>query len=262
MTESKLKIDARRNRIRDLLLHEGRVDVNTLSDQLHVTQVTIRNDLAVLEREGYLLRTQGGAVRLPSAADGAAEPDASAQNAAQKRAIGTAVASLIRDGDTLFINSGTTSEYIAEALKIRRGLNVVTNSLHVASILGEIPTFRVLLIGGEINARFGFTHGGDTQEQLSKYQADWAILSVDGVSAHSGVTTHHAEEAVIDRMMARAAKHRLITADSSKIGRAGFSRICECGPELTLVTDAGGDPEALTQLTRCGMIIHQAERQG
>ena len=258
LSESKLKIDARRKRIRDILQQEGRVDVNMLSDALRVTQVTIRNDLAVLEREGYLLRTQGGAVRIPAAVADTAE-NAAIQNAKQKQAIGATVARMIKDADTLFINSGTTSEYIAQALKIRRELNVVTNSLKVASILGSVPTFRVLLVGGEINTQFGFTHGGDAQDQLGKYQADWAILSVDGISAQGGVTTHHAQEAVIDRMMVQASKRWIIAADSSKIGRAGFSRVCECSTErMVLVTDGDGDPQALAQLTRCGVAVHRA----
>lgn len=259
LPDSKLKIDARRKKIQELLRQEGRVSVTALSDILQVTPVTIRNDLAMLEQDGYLIRTQGGAIRIPAGAQNASgSQDGAVEHIHQKQAIGAQVARLIRDGDTLFINSGTTSEYIAAALKVRRNLNIVTNSLKVASALGDVPTFRVLLVGGEINARFGFTHGGDAQEQLSKYQADWAILSVDGISARLGVTTHHAEEAVIDRMMVASSKHRIIAADSSKIGRAGFSRICECGGELTLVTNGGGDPQALELLIECGVDIRYA----
>ena len=130
--------------------------------------------------------------------------------------------------------------------------------MKVATILGAVPSFRVLLVGGEINARDGFTHGGDAQEQLSKYQADWAILSVDGISARGGVTTHHAEEAVIDRMMVSAAKRPVIAADSRKLGRAGFSRVCECKEGLTLVTNTGADAEAARLLTESGVEVFYA----
>ena len=78
---------------------------------------------------------------------------------------------------------------------------------------------------------------------------------MDGVSARGGITTHHAEEAVIDRMMAAGARQRLIVADSSKIGKAGFSRVCECSNLLTLVTNTGGEPEALAQLEETGVSI-------
>lgn len=259
MTGSKLKIDIRREKILEQLRLEGKVSVTELSRDLDVTPVTIRSDLAVLEQEGCLMRVQGGAVRVP---DKHSEyPAASAEaviHSEQKKAIGAAVAGLIRDGDTLFINSGTTSESVASALSVRRNLNIVTNSIRVAEKLGMIPSFRVLLVGGEINAQYGFTHGGDAQEQLSRYQADWAVLSVDGISARGGITTHHAEEVVIDRMMADGAKNKLIVADQSKIGRAGFSRVCACNGDFMLVTDAGGEAQALEALSQCGVAITYA----
>lgn len=259
MTGSKLKIDIRREKILQQLRLKGKVSVTELSRDLEVTQVTIRSDLAVLEQEGCLMRVQGGAVQIPrKQAEHSGTSVEADIHAEEKEAIGAAVARLIRDGDTLFINSGTTSEHVAAALSVRRNLNVVTNSVRVAEKLGGIPSFRVLLVGGEINAQYGFTHGGDAQEQLSRYQADWAILSVDGISARGGITTHHAEEVVIDRMMAAGAKNKLIVADQSKIGRAGFSRVCECGADFVLITNTGGDDQAQKQLTECGVNITYA----
>ncbi len=252
--DSKQKIDVRRKKILELLRSSGRVSVNRLSQLLGVTQVTIRNDLTCLEQEGRLIRVQGGASLPPEPVLTMPEGGKIA-NAAQKQAIGKAVAAMIRDGDTLFINSGTTSECIAAALGVRKNLNIVTNSLKVATALGALPSFRVLLVGGEINACYSFTHGGDAQEQLSKYQADWAILSVDGISAKGGITTHHAEEAVIDRMMVASAKRRIIAADSSKLGRAGFSRVCECGKGLSLMTNDDADGEVAQLLRQSGMEV-------
>ena len=253
MTGSKLKIENRRKRILELLRSCGRVTVAQLSDALQVTTVTIRNDLAALEAEGCLLRVQGGAISLPNGTAEQANGEGFDAFAGYKRAIGDAVAKLVRDGDTLFINSGTTSEHIAEALSSRKNLNVLTNSLQVAAKLGAVPTFRVLLVGGEINAQYLFTHGGDAQEQLGKYQADWAILSVDGISAWGGVTTHHAEEAVIDRMMAAGAKRIVIAADQRKIGRAGFSRVYTCDSDLMLVTNRGCDTQAIEEIAESGV---------
>ena len=115
---------------------------------------------------------------------------------------------------------------------------------------------RVILLGGEINSRYGFTYGSNAREQLGRYQADWAILSVDGISADSGITTYHAEEAVVDRMMLRGAKQAMVVSDSSKIGRAGFTRVCPCVPGMYLVTD-GGDSEALAAMATMGVrIVH------
>ena len=256
MTGGKLKIDIRRKRIMEQLRLEGKVSVTDLSQWLQVTPVTVRNDLAVLEQEGQLLRIQGGAVQLPGAEAFSAAQTISDVRGREKRAIAQMAARLVKDGETLFINSGTTTEFVAEALSTKRNLNVVTNSLAVAKKLGAVASIRVLLIGGEINAQYGFTHGGDAQEQLNRYQADWAILSVDGVSAQSGITTYHVQEAVIDRMMLRSAKHAMIVADQTKIGRTGFTRVCDCAPNTCLVTD-GGSPEAISALAELGVrIVH------
>ena len=250
MTGVKLKIEIRRDKILQQLHLTGKVSVAELSQQLNVTPVTVRNDLTELEQQGLLLRVQGGAVQVPGAVENH-EPQV--PHGEQKKLLAESVAKRIHDGDTLFINSGTTSEAVAAALRIRKNLNIVTNAWQVARELGSMPTFRVLLIGGEINAQYGFTHGGDAQEQLSKYQADWSILSVDGISAKGGVTTHHAEEAIIDRMMSAGAKQTMIAADGSKIGRTGFSRVCPCGNALILVTDSTADPQAVSELKEQGV---------
>ena len=127
MAGSKLKIDIRRNRILEQLRQRGRVNVLELSQLLGTTAVTIRNDLTALERDGYLLRTQGGAVQIPRAEE---EPGINfpgkSENGEEKQRIAEAVAAMIRDGDTLFINSGTTTQMVASALQVRTNLNIVT----------------------------------------------------------------------------------------------------------------------------------------
>ena len=162
---------------------------------------------------------------------------------------------MISDGQTLFFNSGTTTHHIARALKGKKHLNIVTNSLSIAMELGNVSTFHVLLLGGEINASYGFTSGGDTQEQLSKYRADWAILSVDGVSAQGGITTCHPEEAIIDRLMMANARNRLIAATGNKIGKAGFSRISDGDATIQLITDSTSDKDALQNLQERGVKV-------
>lgn len=254
MAESKLKIDVRRNKILEQLRAEGKVSVSRLAADLGATPVTIRNDLTALERDGYLVRMQGGAV-----ASGRIQNDCTQTTEdaylPQKQALGAEVASIVSDGETLFFNSGTTTLHIARALKGKRHLNIVTNSLAIAMELGNIATFNVLLLGGEINASYGFTYGGDTQEQLSKYRADWAILSVDGVSASGGITTYHPEESILDRMMMANAKEHLVAATGNKIGNAGFSRVCDSNSKILLLTDNTCDQEALQALREQGVQI-------
>lgn len=128
----------------------------------------------------------------------------------------------------------------------------MTDPLTVATKLGGISSIRVALLGGKINTQYGFTYGSDTQEQLSRYQADWVILSVDCINHKNGITTHHAEEAVIDRMMISSARNVLVAVDHRKIGCVGFARVCDRTENINLITDSAADENVLAELENEG----------
>ncbi len=259
MAESKLKIDIRRDAILDKLRRDGRVYVSELAESLAVTPVTIRNDLDALEKDGYLVRMSGGAVYSNRNIEKIDRSDtAEIPCIKEKEAIAKKIASMIRDGDTIFINSGTTTQLVASELKCHDHLNIVTNSIAVAMALGNVASFRVILLGGEINTKYAFTYGADAQEKLSLYHADWAILAVDGIGAENGITTYHAEEAILDRMMINSATRTLIAADSTKIGRTGFMRVCECGNKITLVTNKNDITDKMSALSEYGVEVIEA----
>ena len=135
MAESKLKIDVRRNKILEQLRKEGKVSVSRLAVELGATPVTIRNDLTALERDGYLVRMQGGAV-ISHRSDVQFNSSMTDDAFLQKQALAQQVAAMVADGETLFFNSGTTTLHIARALKEKKYLNIVTNSLAIAMELG------------------------------------------------------------------------------------------------------------------------------
>lgn len=257
MATGKLKIDIRRRAILEQLNREGMVQVAQLSAKMGITPATIRNDLDALAMEGQLERIQGGAVRKVQPAEGWGGQLAPVGQG--RRAIAEAVLSYISDGDTLFINSGTTTMAVAEVLSLRKNLNIVTNSLAVANYLAHQADMRLILLGGELNANYGFTYGGDALEQLSRYQPQWSILSVDGVHPEHGITTYHADEAMIDRTMIARAQKTIIVADHRKIGRVGFSHICGVSEGQILVTDSGCDDAQLERIEVAGAEVHVAE---
>lgn len=260
MAGTMLKIDIRRGKILDRLKRDGAVSVSHLASELGATPVTIRSDLDALEKDGYLVRVQGGAVRkLGPVSDAILSTVSTMERVEEKQAIARAAAERIRDGDTLFINSGTTMQIMAAALRGHKNLNIVTNALSVAVEMGNVPTFRVILLGGEINAQYGFTHGNDALEQLSHYQADWAVLTLDGISAAGGMTTYHAEESAINRMMIARSQNTMVAADHTKIGHAGFFRFSGTTTGTLLVTDQKADPDAVAQLRNCGVAVCCAE---
>jgi len=260
MADSKLKVDIRRKSILDMLRQNGKVYVSELSRILNVTPVTVRNDLDALEQNGQLIRMSGGAIyrNVNSARLGQTSIAGIAQ-AEEKMAIAKAIADMIHDGDTLFINSGTTSQLAAAALKEHSNLNIVTNSLGVAVAFENVSSFRVIMLGGELNTKYGFTYGSDALEKLSHYHADWAILSVDGVSFINGITTYHAEEALIDQMMINGASQVLIAADHTKLGHAGFMKVCDCTESIRVVTDRYLSSAARTELIENGIDMIECE---
>ena len=228
------KINIRRNKILEILHKEKKVYIADLSQLLGASLVTIRSDLDALAEQGQLIRMAGGAVLPNEETNPTFSP---INNREAKQEIATTVADFIEDGNTLFINSGTTTLLVAESLKTKKNLSIVTNSLPIATLLGKLPTFRVILLGGTINTQYAFTYGTDTQEQLNRYGADWAILSVDGVSPDGDISTCHAEEAIIDRLMITRAKKVLIVADTTKIGRTGFSYVSRCDNKIKILTN-------------------------
>jgi len=250
-----LKIDARRKKILELLRRDGQVRVSQLSEALGATVVTIRTDLDALEQDGYLERTQGGAIQTMKNYYNLEFQRRKQEHMDKKKAIAAAAAAMVRDGDTLFINSGTTTYFTAVELKQRKNLNVVTNSISVAVELGGLPTFRVILLGGDISAQYSFTYGDDVKEQIARYRANWAILSVDGVNPGTGVTTYHSEESVIDRIMMERAEKTIIVADSTKLGRESFSRISALGSGTVVLSDRGADPSLVERIAEEGVEV-------
>ena len=259
MTDSTLKIDIRRNKILESVRQHKKVYVSDLARTLDVTPVTIRNDLAALESDGYIERINGGAILADYDLRFQTGKHITIENQKAKQAIAKVIADMIHDGDTVFINSGTTTEIVAAALKKRKNLNIVTNSIAVAAGLADADTFRIILLGGELNAKYGFTYGTDTQSRFDHYHADWAILSIDGISVAGGITTYHAEESTIDQIMIREAERVLIAADHTKVGRTGFMRVCELSERICLVTDtAEENGQELDALRKIGVHVIRA----
>ena len=233
-----LKIDQRRKKILELLARNGQVRVTELAAELGATPVTIRNDLAALEQDSYIERISGGAVQRVNTFFNMELHTHRQGNVDIKKQIAAATAALISDGENLFINSGTTTYYTAIELKKRKNLNIVTNYLPVAMELATVPGFTVVLLGGQLNVVDSFIYGINAIEQLRQYKADKSILSVDGISAESGLTTYHANEAIINRTMIERSREIIITADHTKIGYEGFSFVSDLNSGLSLVTDS------------------------
>lgn len=251
--KASMAIEDRKRVILNRLFEDGIVRVTPLSRELGVTPVTVRSDLAMLEKQGALHRTQGGAV--PAGQDAALPRRLrESPHTREKQLLAARFAEMVEDGETLFLNSGTTTLCAALMLKAKNNLKVVTNSVEIAMELGDHPGFRVVLLGGAINTQFGFCYGADAQMQLARYKADKAVLAMDGIApATMGLTTYHAEEAMLDAQMMERAQRSIILADHSKFGRESFSVVDGIDRVDCIVTGEGGDEAIAGQLRAMGI---------
>jgi len=255
MGREDLDVDQRRQKILELLEKEAKVKVADLSMMFSISNVTIRNDLAELEEAGLLERIHGGAVRSHKAYYSMSLKERMKTNEDEKRRIAVKVASMISEGDTLMMDSGTTTLFIARELKSIKNLTIVTNSLAIAEEIGFRDNIHLILVGGSLDQRYQFTYGDDAVQQLKKYKADLMVVSADGASVEDGLTTHHHNEAEVSRQMMVRANKTVAAVDYTKVGRGSFMFLSDIDCLDVLVTDGKADQEELALVRDKGVKV-------
>jgi DeoR family transcriptional regulator of aga operon len=236
------------------LSEDGGVEVAALASEFRVSSATIRRDLELLESQRLLARTHGGAVpmgvvyELPLRYKGARHHD-------EKRRIAVAAAALISDGMAVGLTGGTTCTEVAREIVDRERLTVVTNALNIASELAVRPNLKLVVTGGTARPESYELVGPLAEQALAGLHLDPVVIGVDGIDAAGGCTTHHEVEAHTDLALIRRADRVVVVADSSKIGRAAFARICDIGLVHELITDRGADRRALRGLRDAGVVV-------
>jgi DeoR family transcriptional regulator, aga operon transcriptional repressor len=244
---------ARLSAILERLANGGTVDVGALAKELSASPATIRRDLAALERQRLLARTHGGAVahavsyELPLRYKGI-------RFAEEKRRIATAAAGTVTEGMAVGLTGGTTATEVARAVAGQR-LTIVTNALNIASELGVRPNIKLIVTGGLARSQSYELSGPIAEASLTGLNLDVAFIGVDGVDATAGCTTHEEVEAHTNAVMIRHAERVVLVADSSKIGKVAFARICEAGEVDELITDRAAGPAAVRALTDAGVRV-------
>lgn len=248
-------IDERRKNIVEMLNKKGKIKVAELSAYYGISEVTIRNDLDELEKQGLLERVHGGAVTTYRSYYNMDLLERAKTNEIEKRMIAESVSKLICNGDTLMINAGTTTLYVVEYLKDFKNLVIVTNSIAIAQEADRYKNLEIILLGGSINGQYQFTHGDETINQIRKYRVDKLILASDGISAEEGITTGFATEAEIDRQMISRASKTILACDYTKIGRVGFANIEPVESIDYLVTNDSAVQSELKEIASRGIEI-------
>ena len=247
-------VDQRREEIMELVRSRGSVRVAEISKLYNVSEVTVRSDLEYLEAQGVLSRIHGGAVGTGKHYINMDMSERYMSNSASKKALAAKVADLVDHNDTIFMNAGTTLTYVLHAIRGKRNISIVTNSIQNAVEASTYPGFNVILLGGEIDEKYQFTYGNDTLSQLDKYHATKCILSVDGIHERDGLTLYYSNESGIVRKMIACADRTIVAADSSKLGKNTFSRVADIEDMDVLVTNTASH-ELLDFLREKGISI-------
>lgn len=228
--------EERRMRIVEWANSEGRVDVQDAATRLDVAVETIRRDLDTLQRRGLMRRVHGGAITVNRFNREFSVAERREQNLDTKKRIANIAATHIPNDGTIFIDSGTTTELLAPHLRNRPQLTVVTNSLILASNIGDSTT-PVIQLAGKIRPVTLSTVGDLTLKSLNSIYADISILGTNGIDSKSGFTTPDPEEAAVKRAMVENSKERIVVADHSKFGKSFTISFASANEIDRLITD-------------------------
>jgi DeoR family transcriptional regulator, aga operon transcriptional repressor len=241
-------------RILEHLAGNGSVGVAEIATALNVSAATIRRDLSALESQRLLARTYGGAVargvlyELPLRYK-------SARYQQEKVRIACEAASRVSDGAAVGLTGGTTTTEVARNIADRQRLTVVTNALNIASDLAIRPNLKLVMTGGVARSKSYELVGPLAEQILAEVNLDVAFIGVDGITPQEGLTTHHEIEAHTNRSLIDRARRVVVVADSSKIGRVAFARICELELVHELITDTAADPAMVARIAEAGIDV-------
>lgn len=243
--------EQRQKLILETLAQAGAVTIARLSRRFRVSRETVRRDLSALQEQGRLRRTHGGAMSLAPA-----EPDESERaraNVVEKRAIGRAAATLVSDGMSVILDSGTTTRQVADALAGKRNLTVYTNDLGVCRRLGRRNGNTVVLLGGVLQDHENAVLGPDTSAMLSQYFADVAFVGVGGITADGVLTDYSREASDLRGRMLLAARVPTVVADHTKFGRTTPVRVPNFDKAGYVITDRPPDDGIRRRLAARGI---------
>jgi DeoR family galactitol utilization operon repressor len=227
-----------------MLSDQGSVAVSALSHQLGLSEVTIRSDLKVLEEKGFLNRTRGGAS--PTIHRDIMERQH--ERLEEKNRIAKAAAELVRDGEVIMIEAGTTTALIAKFLVGRRDVHIVTNSTLVFAYARLSPTLQITMTGGEFRRHTESLIGPIALETIGRLNVRLAFVGTDGFSLERGMTTHLVEGAEIVKAMKSHSEETVLVADSSKYGKVGFASVLPLTQVDLIISDTELDDRAAREL--------------
>lgn len=259
---AKMHWTARHKAIMSLVEERGSCSVSELITRLGVSDETVRRDIKALAAKGLVERVHGGLLKPAHVGEGPFMARMRT-NAEAKRAIGEMAAREINDGDSLMLDTGSTTAFVARALAHRRNIFVVTNSGEIGRILAGGKGNRVYVVGGEIRGDDGAVFGESAIEFLSRFRVHRAVLSAGGIHPDTGLMDYHLPEAEIARAMSSCAGQTIVVADHTKFRAQAPVAALELERLDVVITDSLPPPEAVAALEASAVrLVVARPRQG
>lgn len=248
-----MNLNARQLQITELVHSDGEYSVDRLAERFGVSGMTIRRDLQVLAEEGKILRTHGGAMPAQHVSFEFQFLARMKENEPSKQAIAQAAAELVGEGQSVMLDSGTTTLALAQHLRQRQALTVITTSLPIAAALQDRGEIQVLLLGGYLRRGTPDLAGALTEANLEGLRADVAFVGADGIDEAGNIYNESIEVGRMLERMTAAADRVYVVADSSKIGKKALYRFGQVARWRGLLTDQGIDESMHRRLRREGV---------
>lgn len=234
-----LLAEPRRMKILEWLQEEGSARVRDLSAAFRVSEATVRQDLERLDADGFIVREHGGAYLKSMPQQVQSMSLQHLGNMDRKKKIGRAAAALVGDGETIILDSGSTTTEVANNLTTRENLNIITNAINIALVLGALPSMTVHLSGGQFKAPTLSVSGEKSGDFFTGIYAEKLFLATAAVSFEAGLTYPSMADLYVKRAMIKAASKVYLVADSTKIGRTSFSSLGPINMIHGFITDEG-----------------------
>jgi DeoR/GlpR family transcriptional regulator of sugar metabolism len=240
----------RREKILEMIKEDGHAKVLQLSKIFKVTEVTIRQDLEKLETDGFVVREHGGAYLKDVGIHAKNILLQNQENLEEKSAIAQKAIEFINDGDTIILDSGSTTTEIAKLICGFKNLTVITNSLNIALILGADPEINLVVTGGEFKAPTLSLTGQKAADFFGNLHVDKLFLATAGITLKSGLTYPSISDICVKRAMIESANIVYLVADSTKIGKSSFASLGALSLIDYLITDSKINKEDVAMLNR------------
>ena len=254
---TRLLTEQRRRNLLDLVDQEGQVTVADMVHRFSISAVTVRSDLDALAKIGAVVRSHGGAIRRLEATQDYPLRAKETLHRNEKVRIGKAAAELIQPGETIILDSGTTTAEVARHIKKLKtqSLTVITNALNIATELADCGEITLIMIGGLLRPVSCSFVGPQAEAMMNEFHADRLFLAVDGFDLENGPSTPDVLEAQLNNVMIRSAKEVNVVADFSKLGRRSVSKIGPLDRIDRLITDNRAVPEFTEGLRNKGIEV-------